>query len=115
MQKLIESIFLRTGLRLHAVKSNLLMKKIKKKIKATLKIINLSEEYYQSALKGLAFLSLRNRFAILTALIIYRQIGQKIVEKKFSNLYKREIIGFFGKVLCLLRCFTLFIFIKKDS
>ena len=58
------------------------MKKIKKKIKATLKIINLSEEYYQSALKGLAFLSLRNRFAILTALIIYRQIGQKIVEKK---------------------------------
>ncbi len=85
----------------------------KKIIKATLKIINLSEEYYQSALKGLAFLSLRNRFAILTALIIYRQIGQKIVEKKFSNLYKREIIGFFGKFLCLLRCFTLFIFYKK--
>ena len=78
-----------------------------------MKIIDLSEEYYQSALKGLAFLSLRNRFAILTALIIYRQIGQKIVEKKFSNLYKREIIGFFGKFLCLLRCFTLFIFYKK--
>ena len=85
----------------------------KKLIKNTLQIIDLSEVYYQSALKGLAFLNLRNRFAILTALIIYREIGLKVVKKSFSNLYKRETISFLEKLLCLFKCFTFFIIYKK--
>ena len=63
--------------------------------KITRKILNMSEKYYKSALKGLAFLSFRNRFAILLALIIYRQIGIKIIRKNFSNIYKREKVNFF--------------------
>ena len=78
--------------------------------KITRKIINMSEKYYRSALKGLAFLSFRNRFAILLALIIYRQIGIKIIRKNFSNIYKREKVNFFEKLFCILKCLIIFTF-----
>ena len=65
--------------------------------KITIKLLNMSEKYYKSALKGVSFLSFRNRFAILLALIIYRQIGIKIIRKNFSNIYKREKVNFFLK------------------
>ncbi len=84
-----------------------------KLISTTKRLLSLAEKYYQSALKGLAFLNLRNRFAILLALVIYRQIGLKIIRKGFSNLYKRETISFFEKIICLLKCIGLFLF--KDN
>lgn len=78
--------------------------------KITRKLLKMSEKYYKSALKGLAFLSFRNRFAILLALIIYRQIGIKIIRKNFSNIFKREKVNFFEKLYCILKCLIIFSF-----
>ena len=75
---------------------------------ASRKLFLLSEEYYNSALLGLAFLPIRPRFAILLALITYRQIGRKIINKKYSNLDKREIISFAGKLKCLVITIIIF-------
>jgi len=74
----------------------------------SLKLLSVADEYYQSAQKGLAFLNLRSRFTVLLALIIYRQIGLKIIKKSFSNLYKREKVSFLEKVLCLFKCLAIF-------
>ena len=68
----------------------------KKLIVASKKLFLLSEEYYNSAYLGLAFLPIRSRFAILLALITYRQIGRKIIRKKYSNLDKRDLLNTFG-------------------
>lgn len=84
-------------------------KATKKIINASKKLFLLSEEYYNSAYLGLAFLPIRSRFAILLALISYRQIGRKIIRKKYSNLNKREIISFMEKLKCLIT--TIFIFL----
>ena len=81
----------------------------KKLIAASRKLFLLSEEYYDSAYLGLAFLPIRSRFAILLALITYRQIGRKIIRKKYSNLNKREIVSFIEKLKCLVK--TIFIFL----
>ena len=78
--------------------------------KATEKLFELSEKYYKSAFKGIAFLPFRSRFAILLALFVYRQIGRKIIKNSFSNLKKREIVSLYGKILCLLKVFFVFIF-----
>ena len=78
--------------------------------KATEKLFELSEKYYKSAFKGIAFLPFRSRFAILLALFVYRQIGRKIIKNGFSNLKKREIVSSYEKILCLLKVFFIFIF-----
>ena len=83
---------------------------IKKLKTSTRDLLKLAEIYYSSALKGLAFISIRNRFAILLALLIYRQIGVKIMSKNYSNLYLREKVSLFEKILCLLKCIVLFLF-----
>ena len=70
----------------------------------------MADLYYQSAFKGLAFLSLEIDFAILLALVIYRQIGVKIMNKNYSNLYIREKGFFFRKIFCLMKCVFLFLF-----
>ncbi len=81
----------------------------KEKLKEIIrKTLDLSEKYYSSAIKGLGFLKLRNRFAILVALWIYRQIGIKILRRNFSNLHKREKVNFLEKAFCLLKCLFLF-------
>ena len=93
--------------------SDIRIQKKKNQIKlkiSTVKLLNISEKYYKSAIKGLAFLTLRNRFAILIALMIYRQIGIKIIKNKFSNLHKREKVTFFEKILCMLICIKMFLF-----
>ena len=78
--------------------------------KATEKLFELSEIYYKSAFKGIAFLPFRSRFAILLALFVYRQIGRKIIKNNFSNLKKREIVSLYEKILCLLKAFFIFTF-----
>ncbi len=83
----------------------------KKKLRhATKKLLQLADVYYESAIFGLAFLNPRTRFAILLALIVYRQIGKKIILRNYSNLYTRERVSLFEKFLCLLKCIFLYIF-----
>tara|TARA_E500000178_G_scaffold356171_1_gene432147 strand:+ start:1380 stop:2297 length:918 start_codon:yes stop_codon:yes gene_type:complete len=79
-------------------------------IYATDKLYLLSEAYYKSAMAGLAFLPIRGRFAILLALNTYRNIGNKIIKKKYSNLHRREFINIFEKFKCLFRTIIIFLF-----
>ncbi|MAH88718.1 MAG: phytoene synthase [Pelagibacterales bacterium] len=74
------------------------------------KIYDLSEIYYKSAMKGMAFLPFRSRFAILLALNIYRQIGEKIIKNNYSNLIKRESVYTYEKIFCLIKVCIIFIF-----
>ena len=76
---------------------------------ATKRILALSENYYKSSFKGLGFLPVRARFSILLALIIYREIGIKIKTNNYSNIYKREKVGLFRKIFCLLKCIVIFL------
>ena len=83
---------------------------IKKINNSTEKLFRLSEIYYMSAFKGIAFLPFRSRFAILLALFVYREIGRKIIKKNFSNIKKREVVSLYEKILCLLKVFFVFMF-----
>ena len=78
--------------------------------KASKKLYDLSEIYYNSALKGIAFLPFKSRFAILLALYIYRKIGKKIIKNNYSNLVKRETVSTYEKVFCLIKVCIIFIF-----
>ena len=80
---------------------------------ATKKLLELSEKYYRSCLKGFGYLPARTRFAILLALITYREIGIKIVKHNYSNTYKRESISAIGKLKCFMKCIIIFIFNKN--
>ena len=85
--------------------------KNKEKLKnATRDLLDLADVYYASAIKGLAFLSIRNRFAIFLALSIYRQIGKKIIRKGYSNLNIRESVSLIEKIFCFVKCLFLFLF-----
>ena len=78
--------------------------------KTTKKIYNLAEVYYKSAFKGIAFLPFKSRFAILLALNIYRQIGKKIIKKKYTNLIKRETVHTYEKIFCFIKVCIIFLF-----
>ena len=78
--------------------------------KTSKKIYDLSEIYYNSAFKGIAFLPFKSRFAILLALYIYRKIGKKIIKNNYSNLIKRETVYTYEKVFCLIKVIMIFIF-----
>ena len=78
--------------------------------KSSKKIYDLSEIYYNSAFKGIAFLPLKSRFAILLALTIYRKIGEKIIKNNYSNLIKREAVHNYEKLFCLIKVCVIFMF-----
>ena len=78
--------------------------------KASKKIYHLSEIYYNSAFKGIAFLPFNSRFAILLALNVYRKIGKKIIKNNYSNLIKRESVNTYEKIFCLIKVCMIFIF-----
>ena len=78
--------------------------------KASKKIYRLSEIYYNSAFKGIAFLPFNSRFAILLALNVYRKIGKKIIKNNYSNLIKRETVNTYEKIFCLIKVCMIFIF-----
>ena len=78
--------------------------------KASKKIYDLSEIYYDSAFKGIAFLPFKSRFAILLALNIYRKIGKKIIKNNYSNLIKRERVHTYEKLFCLFKVCIIFMF-----
>ncbi len=80
---------------------------------ATNKLYKLSEDYYDSSIKGLAFLPFKSRLAILLALFMYRGIGKKIIKNNYSNLRKREFTNIFEKIICLIKALSLFIFNLK--
>ena len=80
---------------------------------ATNKLYLLSEKYYKSALYGLAFLPFKERFAILLALVLYRNIGRKIIKNNYSNIYKREYLSIKEKFYSFVQSLYIFLFNRK--
>ena len=67
-------------------------------IKSTLK---LADMFYESSFSSLKKISIRYRFAIIVARIVYRQIGREIIKKKNIENYKRSgkiYVDNFGKI-----------------
>ena len=77
------------------------------------KLLNLAEQYYNSGLTGCAYLPFRAHAAISVAAMVYRQIGIKIINKKypwfegreFTSTYEKIISSFFGLLLLYKRPF----------
>jgi len=63
------------------------------------RLIDLAEEYYESAYDGLGYLPPRARFAILIAARVYRQIGIKLKRDGFQVWRGRTIVGLAEKVV----------------
>ena len=70
-------------------------------------VLQLAERYYASARIGLAYLPLRNRLAIATALMVYREIGVKIEQSGCTYWQGRVVIPDWRKsLLCAKALFT---------
>ena len=69
-----------------------------------------AEEYYSSALNGIASIPLRSRFSILLALRLYQAIGRKILSNE--NLFFKQTINttLIEKLIIFLKCIFEFFF-----
>lgn len=63
-------------------------------LKHAMRLVTLAESYYDSGRKGLSFLPLRPRLAILIAAEVYRAIGLKLLKKQCKkNIEKRVFLN----------------------
>ena len=74
------------------------------------KLHSFSENYYTSALDGIASIPLKSRFSILLALRLYQGIGRKILNNK--DLFFKQTINttLFEKIRIFLLCIFEFLF-----
>lgn len=63
--------------------------------------LNKADELYQEGYRGLAYIPLRYRFAILLAGEIYRHIGVKIRKNNFEVLQGRTVLSFPEKMVVI--------------
>jgi phytoene synthase len=68
------------------------------------KLLDLAENYYQSALQGIQLLPFRSRFSIIVALRVYRQIGQVLTRPDFHWWQGRVYVTRPEKAILSLRC-----------
>jgi phytoene synthase len=69
-------------------------------------LLDLAEDYYQSALLGIQLLPLRSRLSIIVALRIYRQIGWVLKRRGLRWWQGRVFVSKLEKALLSLRSFT---------
>ena len=67
-------------------------------LKVVTKLINLADEYYNSALNGIIYIPIRSRFSILYALRLYQAIGHKILRQKDKYFKEKINTTFFEKI-----------------
>jgi len=67
------------------------------------KLLELADEYYQSALLGIHLLPFRTRFSITVALRIYRQIGVLLKRRNFCWWHGRVYVAIPEKILLSFR------------
>ncbi|MCO4755205.1 MAG: squalene/phytoene synthase family protein, partial [Bacteriovoracaceae bacterium] len=72
-------------------------------------LLNTAEQYYDSGLRGLAFIPLRPRVVILLASQLYRHIGIKLSRKDFEVLQGRVSLNVFEKLLVALKTLPMLI------
>jgi phytoene synthase len=70
---------------------------------ATKRMLNLAEDYYQSALLGIQLLPLRSRLSITVALRVYRQIGWVLTRRGIPWWQGRVFVSKSEKMLLSLR------------
>ena len=69
-------------------------------------LMNLSEQYYASALLGIRLLPFRSRLSIAIALRVYRQIGFVLIRHKLAWWKGRVMVGKGEKMLLSVRSLT---------
>ena len=68
--------------------------------------MNLSEQYYASALLGIRLLPFRSRLSIAIALRVYRQIGVVLIRHNLAWWKGRVMVGKGEKILLSVRSLT---------
>lgn len=78
--------------------------------RVVLEVLNRAENYYKSGLQGLSSLPVRSAFVILSAALIYREIGETIRKNGPLALRKRTVVPLHRKMFLILKAFILTIF-----
>ena len=65
--------------------------------------LDLSEQYYESARKGLAYIPHRNRRVIFIAASLYQQIGRKVLKRGPGGWRQRVVVGPVEKLVVIVR------------
>ena len=80
-----------------------------------------SEKFYNSSFNSIKMIPIFNRFAILVARRVYREIGNKIIKKKNLNEYDRSgkiFVTKFGKIIQTIFSvidFFILLFVKTEN
>ena len=94
---------------------------INSNFESIIKALKLADRFYDSSFKSIGEIPLNSRFGILVARRIYREIGNKILNKKNMENYKNSgkiYVSNFGKInqtLFSILDFVKLIFIKPDE
>lgn len=79
------------------------------------KIILLADKYYNNGNKGIKFLPKEIRFPIFLASSLYRDIGKKILNTNYDQLFlKRTYLNFYEKIFMTIKSFYIFVVIKRN-
>jgi len=78
--------------------------------KATKRLLNLSQNYYQSGLDGVVYLPLTARYGIVAAAKVYREIGQVIEQSGYCSWDRRAIVPQSRKLICAAQALTRYVF-----
>ncbi len=79
----------------------------------TKKLLDLAEQYYNSAISGLSYLPHRSRISVLIALKVYRAIGLKIKNNDYNSIDNRAVVSFKEKILVAFTMVIIYLFYKK--
>ena len=79
----------------------------------TQRLLALAERYYASAERGLGFLPLRARLAILVAARLYRAIGARVAANGHASWDRRAVVSAPRKVLYALRALVDFALLQR--
>jgi phytoene synthase len=74
-------------------------------------LIKVSNEYYSSAMEGIKYIPMTSRFSILYSLLLYQEIGHKILKNKKTFVTNKVNTSKYDKAKLLVK--TFFIFITK--
>jgi len=73
------------------------------------KLVNISEQYYSSALLGIKKIPFGSRFSILISLRLYQAIGRKILKNRRDYFIKKIHTTKFEKFIILMKCLIEFV------
>ncbi|HEX2733968.1 MAG TPA: phytoene/squalene synthase family protein [Polyangiaceae bacterium] len=69
-------------------------------------VLDLADDYYASAWRGIGLLPLRSALAVATALVIYRAIGTRIRALNYDVMSQRVVVSTWDKIrLCIFAVF----------